>query len=109
MTSSPTTTRPGRVRGVPGGVAETVTSASACGGSTTQPAPSASQPGGTAMPRFRVEFVPAGGDGRTLYRDTALSAMLIAQPVARWRVMALRQDGTTGPSSAWSRLVPAPR
>lgn len=66
-------------------------------------------PGGTAMPRFRVEFVPAGGDGRTLYRDTALSAMLIAQPVARWRVMALRQDGTTGPSSAWSRLVPAPR
>lgn len=66
-------------------------------------------PAGTSMPRFRVEFVPAGGDGRIRHMDTALSAVLIPQPVARWRVSALRQDGTIGPASAWSRLAPGPR
>lgn len=62
-----------------------------------------------AAPRFRVEFVPAGGGGQVAHFDTALPAALIPQPVARWRVSVLRGDGSTGPASAWSRLLPGPR
>ncbi|TBN37772.1 AAA family ATPase [Paracoccus subflavus] len=66
-------------------------------------------PAGSAMARFRVQFVPAGGDGTVRQRDTALSAMLVERPVTRWRVMALRADGTEGPASAWNRLAPPAR
>lgn len=58
--------------------------------------------------RFRVEVVRAG-DNHVQRIETALSAILFPQPVARWRVMALGRDGATGPASAWSRLDPGPR
>lgn len=63
---------------------------------------------GTA-PRFRVEYVLAGGQGQVRSLDTGLSGALIAQPVMGWRVAVLHRDGTTGPASPWSRPVPAAR
>lgn len=66
-------------------------------------------PGPAPIPRFRVELVPAGGDGQVRRLDTALSALLIPYPVVRWRVIALRPDGTEGPASVWSRLDPGAR
>lgn len=59
--------------------------------------------------QFRVEFIPAGGEGQARHLDTALSAVLILQPVQAWRVMALDGNGVTGPASAWSRLDPGAR
>lgn len=60
-------------------------------------------------PRFRVEYVPAGGRGSMRSFETALSGALIPHPVARWRVVPLRRDGSAGPASPWSRPVPAAR
>lgn len=59
--------------------------------------------------QFRVEYIPAGGDGQVQHMDTALSAVLVPQPVAAWRVMAVHENGTTGAASAWSQLDPGPR
>lgn len=56
-------------------------------------------------PQFRIEYVPAG-DGETIRNlETARSAILIPQPVIRWRVVALNGDGSDGPASPWSRLI----
>lgn len=59
--------------------------------------------------KFRVEYIPAGSNGQVQHLDMALSAVLIPRPVAAWRVMAVRDDGTTSPASAWSQLDPGPR
>ncbi|MDQ1900390.1 AAA family ATPase [Paracoccus sp. WLY502] len=59
--------------------------------------------------QFRVEYIPAGSNGQVQHLDTALSAVLIPQPVAAWRVMAVYKNGTTSPASAWSQLDPGPR
>ena len=66
-------------------------------------------PAGAAIARFRVQFVSAGGAETLRHRDTALSAMLVEGPVTRWRVLALRADGSEGPASAWNRIAPPAR
>ncbi|MDQ1901290.1 AAA family ATPase [Paracoccus sp. WLY502] len=66
-------------------------------------------PGTAPVPRFRVELVPAGGEGQVRRLDTTLSALLVPYPVVQWRVIALRSDGSEGPASAWSRLDPGAR
>lgn len=66
-------------------------------------------PEGPDPARFRVEYIAAGDKGQVLHRDTRLSALLLPQPVTRWRVALLRPDGSVGPASDWSLLTPGPR
>lgn len=61
------------------------------------------------VPRYRVEFVVAGSEGQIQSRETVVSSVLIPQPVMRWRIVALHRNGSDGPASAWSRLVPGAR
>lgn len=59
---------------------------------------SASGPGPA---RYRVEFIETGTEDVQAL-ETDLTAALIRQPVSRWRVVALRGDGTPGPASDWA-------
>lgn len=62
-------------------------------------------PAGPSPTRYRVEFITTGAE-RVQQLETGLSAALIPLPVSRWRVMALRPDGTSGPASDWAVLDP---
>ncbi|SCY72205.1 ATP-binding protein [Paracoccus tibetensis] len=53
-----------------------------------------------SAPRYRVEFFSVSGQ-RAQQAETALPAIVIDQPVARWRVVTLRENGTSGPASDW--------
>lgn len=50
--------------------------------------------------RYRIEFFAAGAEEAQAV-EALLPAAVIPQPVSRWRVIALRPDGTPGPTSAW--------
>ncbi|WP_169308768.1 AAA family ATPase [Paracoccus gahaiensis] len=63
-------------------------------------------PEGAVASGFRVEFIPAGGED-IQQTETVLPALLLDQPLARWRVMALGADGSVGPASEWSLPDPA--
>ncbi|WP_405405018.1 AAA family ATPase [Paracoccus sp. Ld10] len=56
---------------------------------------------GTDASRYLIEFVAAGTQ-QVQELETDLTAALIGQPVSRWRVIALRRDGTPGPASPWT-------
>lgn len=60
-----------------------------------------SAPDGPDPVQYRVEFNVEGSE-QIEQIDTDLTAALIEQPVARWRVAALRADGTPGPASDWA-------
>nr|WP_162623918.1 AAA family ATPase [Paracoccus saliphilus] len=62
-------------------------------------------PSGPDPARYRVEFVTAGAE-RVQELETGLSAALIPLPVSRWRVLALRPDGTPAAASTWAILDP---
>lgn len=68
-----------------------------------------SVPEGPGPASFRVEFIPDGGVGQVQHVDTNLSALLIPQPILRWRVIALQADGEAGPASDWFGLSSASR
>lgn len=57
---------------------------------------------------FIVEYQPAGVGGEVLRLVTSLSAVLIAGPVARWRVIA-GTEGGDAPASRWIESAPPAR
>lgn len=64
---------------------------------------------GDSPAAFIVEYQPAGIDGEVLRLTTTLSAVLIAGPVARWRVMAATEGREDAPATRWIQLAPPAR
>jgi hypothetical protein len=64
---------------------------------------------GKSPQRYVVEYVLANDGNQIRQAQTTLSAMLIEQPVIRWRVVSLDDQGRQAGASGWSRLVPPPR
>lgn len=64
---------------------------------------------GKSPQRYVVEYILANDGNQIRQAQTTLSAMLVEQPIIRWRVVSLDDQGSQAGASGWSRLIPPPR